>query len=336
MSAPIHVDLSNTIGALQIGSLFAVFLFGIVTLQAHLYYNSFREDRWTYKVLVAVVWILEVGHTAGVSYEVYNATITLYGRPQLLVRFPGLGAITAVGGMITLCVQGFFALRLYRVLPKPYSYIGVFCFLLSFLRCIGSIYLTVQAVTAPNITVYRITWKWLISTLLTVGAVIDVIIAASMLYYLNKKRENALVRATRLIDSLIAYTIRTGLLTSVSAVTLLICFQLMPANLIWLALYTFLAKLYSNSLLSALNSRTQIREDIKNASSVERYSQARAKISRRETGNPAHVGFGSHAISIEMKTTTETTQDDAFLPDKSALDPQSPSSPYHMSHERQV
>lgn len=48
------VDLGTTIGALQIGSLFAIFLFGIVTLQAYLYYDAFPEDRWTYKSLVSI------------------------------------------------------------------------------------------------------------------------------------------------------------------------------------------------------------------------------------------------------------------------------------------
>ena len=48
------VDLGTTIGALQIGSLFAIFLFGIVTLQAYLYYDAFPKDRWTYKSLVKI------------------------------------------------------------------------------------------------------------------------------------------------------------------------------------------------------------------------------------------------------------------------------------------
>ena len=47
-----HVDLNTTVGALEIGSIIAVFLFGIVTLQAHMYYISFQEDRSSFKALV--------------------------------------------------------------------------------------------------------------------------------------------------------------------------------------------------------------------------------------------------------------------------------------------
>jgi hypothetical protein len=59
-SGLVHVDLRDTVGALQIGSLFAIFLFGIVTVQAYLYYNAFREDRWTYKTLVSFRAILPI------------------------------------------------------------------------------------------------------------------------------------------------------------------------------------------------------------------------------------------------------------------------------------
>ena len=48
----IHIDLTDTVGALLIGTLFSVFLFGMVTLQTHLYYTLFREDHWSTKALV--------------------------------------------------------------------------------------------------------------------------------------------------------------------------------------------------------------------------------------------------------------------------------------------
>ena len=51
---PVLPTLDNTLGALQIGSLVAVFLFGILTLQAHSYYTTFPEDKWPYKTLVCI------------------------------------------------------------------------------------------------------------------------------------------------------------------------------------------------------------------------------------------------------------------------------------------
>src|SRR4051794_3820016 len=48
---------------------------------------------------------MELGHTIGVSYEVYRATITLHGQPHRLITFPALSSVIAIGGAITLCVQ---------------------------------------------------------------------------------------------------------------------------------------------------------------------------------------------------------------------------------------
>jgi len=73
------------------------------------------------------------------------------------------------------------------VLLKHYKYIGVVCFALSFIRCIGSLYLTIQAVTARNLAQYSKQWQWLVTLLLVVGTAIDIVIAVSMLWYLGKK-----------------------------------------------------------------------------------------------------------------------------------------------------
>ncbi|KAF9043366.1 hypothetical protein BJ165DRAFT_1484517 [Panaeolus papilionaceus] len=248
-SGLVHVDLNDTIGLLEIGSLFSVFLFGIVTLQVHFYYTTFRNDGWKEKALVGVLWVMELGHTIGVAFEVYRATITFYGRPQLLVTFPALGSVMSLGGAITFAVQTFFALRVSRVLAKPYSYIGYICIAIAFVRFVGSIVISVAAATS-TIGVYRVKWAWLSVTLLSLATAVDVMIALSMLWYLRTARSRALTRTTHIIDKLIGFTLRSGLLTSLGAIVLLICFLAKPLTMSWLAVYTCLAKLYSNSLLS--------------------------------------------------------------------------------------
>ncbi|KAF9554668.1 hypothetical protein CPC08DRAFT_821564 [Agrocybe pediades] len=262
MSGLVHVDLTDTIGALQIGSLFGIFLFGLVSLQCYNYYDNYSTDGWITKTMVATVWFCELGHSIGITYEVYRATIIAYGRPELLVRFVGIGAVVALGGGVTLLVQAFFAFRLSRLFPKPYGYLGHACTAISFLRFVATVYLTVEGVTTPSLIAYRDKSGWLISTTFIVGAAVDIVIAASMLYFLVKKKGEDLDSITGLINRLIAYTIRTGLLTSVASVALVICLRVMPDNLIWLGVYTFVAKLYSNSLLSALNARKGFRDEV--------------------------------------------------------------------------
>ncbi|KIM37563.1 hypothetical protein M413DRAFT_448372 [Hebeloma cylindrosporum] len=255
----IYIDLDETIGALEIGSLFSAFLFGIVTLQTYNYYNTFRDDGWRTKALVAAIWLLEAGHTAGISFDVYRVSITYYGKPQLLGKFVGIGSTTCIGGAISLLVQGFFSTRLWRLLPKPYSFLGPFCIFISFVKFVATVYLTVEGTTLADVTVYHKRNDWLISSTLVASVVTDVIIAASMIYYLLRKRGKSMKRVGKIIDRLIGFTIRSGFVTSLGAIVLLITFQVKPNSLIWMAVYTFYAKLYSNSLLSALNARKELR-----------------------------------------------------------------------------
>ena len=44
--------MQNTFGALEIGVTASVFLFGFVTLQTHMYFQRFPEDRRVFKALV--------------------------------------------------------------------------------------------------------------------------------------------------------------------------------------------------------------------------------------------------------------------------------------------
>lgn len=47
--------IHNTIGALQIGSLLSIFLFGIITLQVNVYFQTYRKDKWLFKVMVRTI-----------------------------------------------------------------------------------------------------------------------------------------------------------------------------------------------------------------------------------------------------------------------------------------
>jgi len=285
-------SLDSTLGALQIGTLLAVYLFGIITFQAYEYFRNFKSDRPTFKTLVAVIWLLECAHTICGVYEVYRSTITLYGQPEKLTRFPILGVATALGGMITFLTHTFFSVRLWRVLPKPWGYVGPVCIVIALARLVGAIGLGVAATTAANVVEYRINYRWLILTLLSVGAALDFVIAVSMVYYLLQKRQISLARSTGLIDRLVVFTVRSGALTSVCALALLIVFLMLPDTLVWIAIYTCLAKIYSNSLISALNERTALRK-----SAVGSSMSLEPRSAKREPGDPNRI-----VISVQTKS----------------------------------
>jgi hypothetical protein len=70
------------------------------------------------------------------------------------------------------------------------SYIGVFCWVLSFSRFVGSVIASVQAFESPSIMQFAISWKWLLTTVLVMSALVDVIIAIALCYFLLQHRDN--------------------------------------------------------------------------------------------------------------------------------------------------
>ncbi|KIM37575.1 hypothetical protein M413DRAFT_448378 [Hebeloma cylindrosporum] len=308
--APV-TTIDNTFGALEIGSSFAIFLFGIVTLQTYLYFSRFHEDRLVVKALVGTVWCLELGHTIGVSCEIYRTTITLYGRPDLVLTLPGFGVSIILGGWITMLVQNFFNYRVWSVLPNPWRYIGLFSGALASARGVMSTYAGVQSLIIPNLDDYGNRFRGFNYCLLAMGVVIDVTIAVSMMWYLIRQRGKSLSRVSRVIDRLLAYTVRTGLFTSIAAIAVLVLYQTMFHTYIYLAVYTLVAKLYSNSFLSSLNARVSLRETVAQSVSMEA-PRAKAMPGKGYTKrNHAAIGpYHGGTISIEMKTTTDYMNDE--------------------------
>lgn len=102
-------------------------------------------------------------------------------------------------------VQAWFA---YRVLKfSQQLYIPVFCWVLSFLRCVATIVTSIKAFMAPSIVEYEQKQQWILTFILAVGAVVDVVIAASLCYYLRKYRTNSFRTTVKLVNQVMIWTI---------------------------------------------------------------------------------------------------------------------------------
>jgi len=98
-----------------------------------------------------------------------------------------------------------------------------------------------------------------------VGA--DVATVTSICGFLYRKRSG--IRSTRSIaHKIMLYTINTTGLTCLATVICLITYATMPTNLIFLAIYFVLPKLYLNSILSLLNFRKKLRKQLLNNDTI--------------------------------------------------------------------
>jgi len=203
---------------------------------------------------VALVWCLDFGHTVAICNAMYIITVVQYGHPELLTIVPdSLNIAILLSGFIGPMEQVWFAYRVYKF-SKRY-YLPVLCTVLSIIRACGSVALGVIALQRMPVLIFVDKWGWLIIVLLVIGALTDIILVAALCYHLSTWRGDGFIRMNRLVNRLMCWSIETGLVTSIGAMALLICFIKMKDTFNWIAISLVLSKLFSNSLLFSLNVR---------------------------------------------------------------------------------
>ncbi|KAF8913735.1 hypothetical protein CPB84DRAFT_1840537 [Gymnopilus junonius] len=326
-----HID--NTFGAAYIGVVVAGMLYGVSFVQTWYYFLKYRQDVWYIKTLVAAVWMFETVHQALISHTVYYYVITNYNSPdtlgkivwsvllevlfnvrrQLIARF--LPAKIDPQGLIGLLVQSFLTLRVWRLsgnnvpLTMVVGTLVLGCFGIAFI-CMSfadnnfsklyylgcSVAFTVQSLQLQ-------TWvdlaqlKGLSMAVNLLGAATDVIIAAALFVFLHRSR-TGFKKSDTMISKLIAFTVSTGLLTSICAVASLVSILASGNTLIYVAFYFTLGRLYSNSVLATLNARQIIRRLGENSDELSFSLQSVSKSVQR---NPTSARSTNISIKIDTK-----------------------------------
>ncbi|KAM5544618.1 hypothetical protein V8D89_001516 [Ganoderma adspersum] len=83
---------------------------------------------------------------------------------------------------------------------------------------------------------------------------IDLTLAGTLVVFLLRNRTGA-ERTDSMIQTLVVYTINTGLVTSVVGIVAFIFALIKPGNLVYFAMGIIVTKLYANSVLALLNTR---------------------------------------------------------------------------------
>ncbi|KAJ6460992.1 hypothetical protein C8R45DRAFT_536934 [Mycena sanguinolenta] len=250
----------TTLGALEIGVLLSFMLYGVSLTQTYIYYNRFPNDPPKLKALVAVVCVFEGAHAICIGHGLYTYTIIDYGQPERLAyALPKsilIGAfLTAV---ISTIVQGFFAFRTNIFTRKVYICLTISVMI--FCRLVALSAVSFMGTSMTLLVPFENRWGWLVITGLIISVTVDVAIAAILVVSLRIQSRGVRERTTALVDKLIAWTIETALVTSVSTIVTFICFVTMRHNFIWVAVFAVCARLFSNSLLASLNSRAALRQ----------------------------------------------------------------------------
>ncbi|KAI0034717.1 hypothetical protein K488DRAFT_44898, partial [Vararia minispora EC-137] len=201
---------------------------------------------------VGCVLLTDTAHQALITHGVYMYTIAhAYDSARFNRLEWSLVVEVIVNGVTALLVQSFFVMRIWTRNHGNIALLVLTCLCIAtqFALHIGS-YLHICTTLRADLSV-----AYGVSLAINgVTAFTDVLITTCLVYLLQRSRTTF-----SQTNTLITRLVNTGLLTSIDAVLSLITILAKPDTLIYLGIYYIIGRLYSNSFLATLNSRTSLR-----------------------------------------------------------------------------
>ncbi|KAK1231373.1 hypothetical protein PQX77_005515 [Marasmius sp. AFHP31] len=317
------------VGVYLLGILLNTYLFGLVSYQFIVYKNTVFNDPLWIKSFVAVLFFLDLLHSAVEFYGAWEMCVTNYANPAALARvswtIPFTAATTAVCALLA---QAFLGHRV-LILTKNKVVVAVIG-LLSLVGCIFGIVAGIKSGIIAEIAKfdalqpYVIAWYILI--LYNKPTAADVLITAVLSIVLSRSR-TGFRRTDNIINRLIRGAVQTGFFVSLFAMGDLVSFLLAQHTGNLYAFFAFpLGRIYTNTMLDTLNSRNSIKSQLNSTVDMDSESNAAAfrmhsKKSAVRTG-PANT-FQSITVTKDVVTDgTDGDTDDAKIKSTSAWYPQ--------------
>jgi len=253
------LKFDDTLGATAIGFAVSCVVFGVFTTQVFVYFQRYHSDRPAYKVLVSLLWLLELVDQIFIGHSVYYYTITHYASPATLLFGDIIWTLIVqitLGSLVGTIVKLCFAMRVWRFSNRNLVVTGLIVFFTFGSFGLGLAY-AIRAFQL-NKFVFADRLRIIASLSLGAGVLTDIMTAAALCYFLRKLR-TGYRKSDTLINRLSIYAVNTGALTSVVSLTTLILYDVFPHSFYFMAAYFVLGKLYAISFLCTLNTRKVIR-----------------------------------------------------------------------------
>ncbi|KAJ4467247.1 hypothetical protein J3R30DRAFT_3849561 [Lentinula aciculospora] len=259
------ITIDNTLGALFVGFAVACCVYGILLSQIYTYLAHYPMDRPIYKFIVLLILTLETVDQVLIGQIYYHYGISNFSNPLALIEGAQKWSFIlqqTLGSVVGTMVKIAFALRVPSVSQQNFWITGLIM-VLTLGGMSLSIVFTVKSQSVHHRfmlpDVFAVVQLRVYGTIsLGVGVLTDIVTALSLCYFLNKLR-TGYRQSDSLVSTLIKYAINTGALTSVVSVTTVILYNIMPNNLIFIAVFFILSKLYAISFMATLNTRRVVR-----------------------------------------------------------------------------
>ncbi|KAF9524232.1 hypothetical protein CPB83DRAFT_861662 [Crepidotus variabilis] len=292
--------LDSSYGLVLIGTIVSAVLHGACIIQAFSYFRQYKNDRWVIKGMVVTTVAVDGIHLILVTTGLYHYLIRSFHTPERLEYLTWTELIEALCvGINAAIVQTYYTYRIYKLSNKNYVLCG---FVL--LMILGEV---ASGLAWVIMTMRMQTWQELLGikpitiSIDALACFIDVVISTSLISILQRSK-TGFKRSDTMINKLIILVINTGSLTAVVAISSLISVIIAPEKMIYAAIYFSLGRLYTNSLLTTLNSRSKITELV-DATELQVSSLTFG------SGNPLATGGTTKNLNILVETSHITTQE---------------------------
>ncbi|KDQ49711.1 hypothetical protein JAAARDRAFT_200630 [Jaapia argillacea MUCL 33604] len=301
MSSP-AAEIARMFGPLLVGGLVSLCLSGMVSSQAFSYFHKSKKgDHSKVQVTVGIVWILDLIHSCLVGITNWFFLIGNFGDFEVLNHIPLSASISIlVTAMVTLTVQSFFIRRV-LILSKRNWWLCGPLFLLAFARFVSACGATTIMIREGHFSNLKLpTFSWVFTFGLVMGSVMDVLVTASLIFYLRSNR-TGFSNMDVIIDTIMFYAINHGTLTCVCTFVSLLFWLFIPHSLAFLGVHFCITKLYGNSFLGTLNTRDSLRDRSQGSStSGERHQMPVLFPNSRHTYNRYMGGDPTTGTKLEI------------------------------------
>jgi len=286
-------------------------LLGTLLCQVYYYHLSFRRDSKWLKGLVYLILIFDLCQTALSTHSAFHTFVLYYGNPQVLqMSAKTVIGLSLFGGLVGGAVQLFYAWRIWTLarwaVHKPSLVVLVVVIVLT------TILSTISAITASFLYLNIDSQPGIYATILfklytiwySASFAVDTIIALAMVFLISNAKTNAPFRRTsNILTQILIRAVATGVINAIiNGLGILLLLKYPAFDLSEVPSY-LVGKLYSNTLMVALNARyTDADQDNTGPTSIE-LSTSRGGSSG--TG-PRRGGGNGGFLSRSLRTLTFT------------------------------
>ncbi|KAF5359755.1 hypothetical protein D9756_003020 [Leucocoprinus leucothites] len=203
----VDAAVDPTLKYLEIGSMVAMVLFGMSTVQVYMYFTECLSDPKWLKVFVSVPLpivsmpqvkvnleaprLLELAHTFLSGYSIVSSTVTYNGSLNITVLHRANALSGLLANTITFCAQVWFAYRLRRLsgqLIFPY-----FCMFISLVKCVSFYVVVIYEIVVTDANGI---WSQLLLIPSILACAGDLLIAGGLIWCLWTRHQERIFRRT--------------------------------------------------------------------------------------------------------------------------------------------